>query len=92
MVTKKDIVSEVSAVLGITKVEANRTFDTIFKTIMDYVSDGEKVQIIGFGNWEARYRSARNGRNPQNGAPIRIEERLTPVFKPGKAFKEQVNK
>lgn len=92
MVTKKDIVSEVSAELGITKVEANRTFDTIFKTIMDYVSDGEKVQIIGFGGWEARYRSARNGRNPQNGAPIRIEEHLTPVFKPGKVFKEQVNK
>ena len=92
MVTKKDIVSEVSAELGITKVEANRTFDTIFKTIMDYVSDGEKVQIKDFGNWEARYRPARNGRNPQNGEPIRIEERLTPVFKPGKAFKEKVNK
>lgn len=92
MVTKKDIVSEVSAELGITKVEANRTFDTIFKTIMDYVSDGEKVQIIGFGGWEARYRSARNGRNPQTGEPIRIEEGFTPVFKPGKAFKEQVNK
>lgn len=92
MVTKKDIVSEVSAELGITKVEANRTFDTIFKTIMDYVSDGEKVQIKDFGNWEARYRSARNCRNPQTGEPVRIEERLTPVFKPGKAFKEKVNK
>lgn len=92
MVTKKDIVSEVSAELGITKVQAGRVFDSIFGKIKDHVSDGEKVQIIGFGNWEARYRSARNGRNPQNGAPIRIEERLTPVFKPGKVFKEQVNK
>ena len=92
MVTKKDIVAKVSAELGITKVEANRTFDTIFKTIMDYVSDGEKVQIKDFGNWEARYRSARQGRNPQTGEPIRIEEGFVPVFKPGKAFKEKVNK
>lgn len=92
MVTKKDIVSEVSAELGITKVQAGRVFDSIFGKIKDHVSDGEKVQIKDFGNWEARYRSARNGRNPQNGAPIRIKERLTPVFKPGKAFKEQVNK
>ena len=92
MVTKKDIVSEVSAELGITKVQAGRVFDSIFGKIKDHVSNGEKVQIIGFGNWEARYRSARNGRNPQTGEPIRIEEGFVPVFKPGKAFKEKVNK
>lgn len=92
MVTKKDIVSEVSAELGITKVQASKTLESIFGKIMDYVSDGEKVQIKDFGNWEARYRSARNGRNPQNGAPIRIEGGFVPVFKPGKAFKEKVNK
>ena len=92
MVTKKDIVSEVSAELGITKVQASKALESIFGKIMDHVSNGEKVQIIGFGGWEARYRSARNGRNPQNGEPVRIEERLTPVFKPGKVFKEQVNK
>lgn len=92
MVTKKDIVSEVSAELGITKVQASKTLESIFGKIMDHVSDGEKVQIIGFGGWEARYRSARNGRNPQTGEPIRIEEGFVPVFKPGKAFKEKVNK
>lgn len=92
MVTKKDIVSEVSAELGITKVQASKTLESIFGKIMDHVSDGEKVQIIGFGGWEARYRSARNGRNPQTGESIRIEEGFVPVFKPGKAFKEKVNK
>lgn len=92
MVTKKDIVSEVSAELGITKVQASKTLESIFGKIMDHVSDGEKVQIKDFGNWEARYRSARDGRNPQNGEPIRIEEGFVPVFKPGKAFKEKVNK
>ena len=92
MVTKKDIVSEVSEELGITKVQASKTLESIFGKIMDHISNGEKVQIIGFGGWEARYRSARNGRNPQTGEPIRIEEGFTPVFKPGKAFKEKVNK
>lgn len=92
MVTKSDIVAKVSAELGITKKQANETFDSIFGAITDYVSDGEKVQIKDFGNWEARYRSARNGRNPQNGEPIRIEGGFVPVFKPGKAFKEKVNK
>lgn len=92
MVTKKDIVSEVSAELGITKVQASKTLESIFGKIIDHVSDGEKVQIKDFGNWEARYRSARQGRNPQTGEPIRIEEGFVPVFKPGKAFKEKVNK
>ena len=92
MVTKSDIVAKVSAELGITKKQANETFDSIFGAITDYVSDGEKVQIIGFGGWEARYRSARDGRNPQTGETIQIKEHLVPVFKPGKAFKEKVNK
>ena len=92
MVTKKDIVSEVSAELGITKVQASKTLESIFGKIVNHVSDGEKVQLIGFGSWEARYRSARDGRNPQTGEPIRIEEGFVPVFKPGKAFKEEVNK
>ena len=92
MVTKKDIVSEVSAELGITKVQASKILESIFGKIVNHVSDGEKVQLIGFGSWEARYRSARDGRNPQTGEPIRIEEGFVPVFKPGKAFKEEVNK
>lgn len=91
MVTKSDIVAKVSAELGITKKQANETFDSIFGAITDYVSDGERVQVPMFGSFEARLRSARNGRNPQTGAPVRIEEHFAPHFRASKVFKEKLN-
>ena len=50
-----------------------------------------KVQLIGFGTFEARERAARTGKNPQTGAAIKIAAATVPAFKAGKAFKEAVN-
>jgi len=48
------------------------------------------VQLVGFGNFEVRERSARKGRNPQTGEPIEIAASKTPAFKPGKSLKELI--
>ena len=50
----------------------------------------EKVQVIGFGNFEVRERAARKGRNPQSGEEIQIEASKVPAFKAGKALKDAV--
>ena len=52
--------------------------------------DGEKVQLIGFGNFEVRERAARKGRNPQTGEEIEIPASKVPAFKPGKSLKDAV--
>lgn len=57
---------------------------------MDSLKNGEKVQLIGFGNFEVRERSARKGRNPQTGEEIEIPASKVPAFKPGKALKDVV--
>jgi len=51
---------------------------------------GEKVQLIGFGNFEVRERAARKGRNPQTGKEITIAASKVPAFKAGKALKDAV--
>ena len=51
---------------------------------------GEKVQLIGFGNFEVRERAARQGRNPQTGEAISIAASKVPAFKAGKALKDAV--
>ena len=56
----------------------------------EYLSKGEKVQLIGFGNFEVRERAARKGRNPQTGKEIKIAASKVPAFKAGKALKEAV--
>jgi len=50
--------------------------------------DGSKVQITGFGSFEAKKREARKGRNPRTGKEINIAASTSPVFRGGKSFKD----
>jgi len=52
---------------------------------------GSKVQITGFGNFEARKRAARMGRNPKTGSVIQIKASIAPAFRAGKQLKQAVN-
>lgn len=74
----------------LTKKDATKAVDAIFETISEALKEGDKVQIIGFGNFEVRERSARKGRNPQTGEEIEIAASKVPAFKPGKALKDVV--
>ena len=51
---------------------------------------GDKVQLIGFGNFEVRERAARTGRNPLTGEELNIAASKVPAFKAGKALKDAV--
>jgi DNA-binding protein HU-beta len=52
--------------------------------------DGKKVSILGFGSFEPRDRSARQGLNPKTGEKIKIEAKRVPAFTAGKMFKDRV--
>ena len=87
---KSELINKVSENTGLTKLDATAAVDAVFKGIMDAMAQGEKVQLIGFGNFEVRARAARIGRNPQTGEEIKIPASKAPAFKPGKPFKEAV--
>lgn len=72
------------------KKDATKAVDAVFDTILNALKDGDKVQLIGFGNFEVRERAARKGRNPQTGEEIEIAASKVPAFKPGKALKDAV--
>lgn len=74
----------------IIKKDATKAVDAIFDTIQSALANGDKVQLIGFGNFEVRERAARKGRNPQTGEEIEIAPSKVPAFKPGKALKDAV--
>ena len=80
----------VSEKANLTKKEAGLAVDAVFESIQKSLSDGEKVQLIGFGNFEVRERAARKGRNPQTGKEIDIPASKVPAFKAGKALKDAV--
>ncbi|CAM2757826.1 HU family DNA-binding protein [Fructilactobacillus fructivorans] len=90
MANKAELVNDVAKATGLTKKDATAALDAVFDSIQDKLTHGEKVQLIGFGNFEVRNRAARKGRNPQTGAEIQIPASKVPAFKPGKALKEAV--
>ncbi len=87
---KTDLVSKVAELSELTKKDATKAVDAIFDAITEALKNGDKVQLVGFGNFEVRERSARKGRNPQTGEEISISASKTPAFKPGKALKDGV--
>jgi DNA-binding protein HU-beta len=91
MANKQSLINEVAKGAGLSKKDAAKAVDAIFAAITDSMARHEKVQLIGFGNFEVRQRAARKGRNPQTGEEIEIPATKAPAFKPGKALKDAVN-
>ncbi|TQS74421.1 HU family DNA-binding protein [Ornithinibacillus gellani] len=87
---KTDLINAVADKSELSKKDAGKAVDAVFEAIMDSLSKGEKVQLIGFGNFEVRERAARKGRNPQTGEEIEIAASKVPAFKAGKALKDSV--
>ena len=90
MANKAELIENVASSTGLTKEDATAAVDAVFSTIQETLAKGEKVQLIGFGNFEVRERAARKGRNPQTGQEIQIAASKVPAFKPGKALKDAV--
>ena len=89
--TKTELAANVAQKAGITKKDADSYLNVVFDVIKQALVEGDKVQIIGFGTFENRERSARKGRNPRNGEEIDIPASKLPSFKAGKALNEAVN-
>ncbi|MBS4750670.1 DNA-binding protein [Granulicatella sp. zg-ZJ] len=90
MANKAELVERVANETGFTKKDVAITVDALFESIQEILAAGQKVQIIGFGNFEVRERAARKGRNPQTGEEIEIKASKVPGFKAGKALKDAV--
>ena len=87
---KRDLIDSISEQTDVTKSQAEAILNVTLETIIDTVSDGERVTLVGFGSFEKRYRNAREGRNPKTGEPLNIPATDVPAFSAGKTFKEQV--
>ncbi|CAM3753651.1 HU family DNA-binding protein [Alicyclobacillus pomorum] len=85
---KTELIQAVTEKTGLTKKDATLAVEGVFNAISEALARGEKVQLVGFGNFEIRERAARKGRNPQTGEIIDIAASKIPAFKAGKALRE----
>ncbi|MBC7323944.1 MAG: HU family DNA-binding protein [Moorella sp. (in: Bacteria)] len=87
---KMDLVASVAEKTDLTKKEAEKVVSAVLASIEEALSQGEKVQLVGFGTFEIKERAARVGRNPRTGEQIEIAATRVPVFKAGKALRDAV--
>ena len=88
--TKADLVEEVSARTGVSKNHTALIVDGLLDSVSRALSDGQHLEIRGFGTFKVRERRARRARNPRSGSEVMVPAKLVPVFKPSKELKAQV--
>ena len=88
-INKKELINQV-AKNTCSKVEAGKAVNAVLEAIKKSLKKGETVTLVGFGTFKVAKRSARTGRNPQTGKPIKIAAKKVPKFTAGKALKDAV--
>jgi DNA-binding protein HU-beta len=89
---KADLIDKIAGAADISKAQAGTAIDTMIEGITASLKKGERVTLVGFGTFAISQRRARNGRNPQTGATIKIAARKVAKFTPGIELKKAVNK
>ena len=87
---KAELINAVSEKSGLSKRDSELAVRAAIDVITDCLSQGDKVQLVGFGAFEVRERAQRKGRNPKTKEEIDIPASKVPVFKPGKLLKDIV--
>ena len=85
---KAELIAAVAASAEISKKDAETAVSAALNAITNALKEGDKVQIVGFGTFSVREREEHEARNPATGEPVTVAASKTPVFKPGKSFKE----
>ena len=89
---KTELIAVAAEKSGMTKKDAERFLNAALDTITATLAAGERVQLSGFGIFEAKTREARVGRNPRTKEAVQIPATRTPTFKPSKLLKDIVGK
>lgn len=87
---KAELIDKISKDCDITKAQANSVIDSFTDSVITSLKKGDRVTLVGFGTFSVSERAARNGRNPQTGAVIKIKARKVPKFKAGKEFSTRI--
>lgn len=90
--TKSELISKLAMRYPqlVTK-DAELAVKTILDAMGDSLSQGERIEIRGFGSFSLNYRPPRVGRNPKTGGKVSVPEKYVPHFKAGKELRERVD-
>jgi integration host factor subunit beta len=90
--TKAELVDEVARQADLTRKHSEVIVDAVFSSIVEALTQGDKIELRGFGSFRVRRRGSRTGRNPKTGQGVVVPAKKVPYFKPGKELRELINR
>ena len=89
---KTELVEQIAQKADLSRRDAEQAVDAALRTIEEQLARGGEITLTGFGKFHVAERGARQGRNPQTGAPIQIAASRVPRFSAGSKLKESVKR
>jgi len=89
--TKAELVEKVAEKIQLTKKQTETVVNILLNSITEALSEGDKVELRGFGSFRLRNRNPREGRNPKTGDTVQIPAKRVPFFKAGKELRDMVD-
>jgi integration host factor subunit beta len=71
--------------------DIEKIVSTVFEEISAALSEGNRVELRGFGAFSVKHREPRVGRNPRTGEAVNVEAKSVPYFKTGKKLHDMLN-
>jgi integration host factor subunit beta len=71
--------------------DVERIVSSLFEEIAVALSNGDRVELRGFGAFSVKKREARIGRNPRTGESVPVPEKHVPFLKNGKELRMRLN-
>lgn len=90
IMNKTELVNAIAEKANLTKVDAKNALDAAIEAIGDALAAGDKVAILGFGNFAVAEKAARTGINPRTKEKIEIAASKNVKFKAGSELAAKV--
>ncbi len=88
---KSELIDAMAEDAGVSKAAAKKALESFLGNVTGTLKSGGRVSLVGFGSWSVSDRAAREGRNPQTGATIKIAAKKVVKFKAGAELSSSVN-
>lgn len=89
--TKAELVERIADRTGVSKKDTGIIVNMILENISTALTDGDKVELRGFGSFKVKSRRSRVARNPRTGDSVAVPAKQVPYFKASNELKGRLN-
>ncbi len=87
---KKEFIKAIAGEMNDSYAAAERAYDAFVGAVTAALKKGEKIQLVGFGTFEAKDVPAKVGINPRTKEKVEIPACKKPILRFGKAYKDEL--